>query len=241
METAPGDVRTRSVAPTDPVTLPRSTRGWAWIRGVLLALWLALAALTVLGGVRDTTYADLEAGLASGRVDHVAVSGGLPAGATGSATFTVTWRDGLFRDRASLTQATSAREARASRMSDSGRYVVGSVRGSLTRGFPDVTVVRAPDSQAMDGGSVWEVNVPSWLLVGFAVAFLGTLGTITGGPKPWRATRWAWFWVCTMPGGALAFLVLSGPSWPLPAPRAGHRRLTGGFAFLLTLVVGAWH
>lgn len=212
-----------------------------WVRGVLVGLWLVLAGLTVLVGVRDTTYADLEAGLASGRVDRVAVSGGLPAGSTGSATVTVTWRDGLFRDRASIVETTSAREARASRMSDSGRYVVGSVRGSLAQRFPDVTVVGAPESQAMDGGSVWEVNLPTWLLLGFAVAFLGTLGTITGGPQPWRATRWAWFWVYTMPGGAVAFLVLSGPSWPLPAPRAGHRRLTGGFAVLLTALVGAWH
>lgn len=50
----------------------------------------------------------------------------------------------------------------------------------------------------------------------------------------------AWFWLFTIPGGAVAFLVLSGPSWPLPAPRAGHHGLTGGFASLLTPLKGAW-
>lgn len=214
---------------------------WAAIRGVLVGLWLVLAGLTVLVGVRDTTYADLEAGLASGRVDRVAVSGGVPAGLTGSGTVTVTWRDGLFRDRASVAEGSSARRARAARMDDSDPFVVGSVRGSLSERFPDATVVGASQAQALDGGSVWDVNIPGWLLLGFAVAFLGTLGTITGGPQPWRATRWAWFWVFTVPGGAVAFLVLSGPTWPLPAPRAGHRRLTGGLAFLLSLLVGGWH
>lgn len=240
MQTVGGDVQETTPSPAPPVRAVRSTRGWAWVRGVLTALWLVLAGLTVLVGVRDTTYADLEAGLASGRVDRVAVSGGLPAGATGSATATVTWRDGLFRDRATLTETTSVREARDSRLSDD-RYVVGSVRATLAQRFPDATVVRSLKSQSMDGGSVWEVNLPGWLMIGFAVAFLGTLGTITGGPQPWRATRWAWFWVYTIPGGAVAFLVLSGPSWPLPAPRAAHRRLTGGFAVLLTILVGAWH
>ena len=55
---------------------------------------------------------------------------------------------------------------------------------------------------------------------------------------PERATRWAWFWLQWNPVGVLAFLLLSGPVPGVPAPRPGARRLTGGWAFLLSLLLG---
>jgi hypothetical protein len=59
------------------------------------------------------------------------------------------------------------------------------------------------------------------------------------GPQPWRATRWAWFWLLwtAPPLGILAFLLLGGSTrlWP---PARAEARLTGGWAFLLTILLG---
>jgi hypothetical protein len=63
---------------------------------------------------------------------------------------------------------------------------------------------------------------------------------IIGGPEPWRATRWAWgwAWLLTGPFGAFAYLLLAGPLGAA-RPRSGHRRVTGGWAFVLTWMVFA--
>lgn len=69
--------------------------------------------------------------------------------------------------------------------------------------------------------------------VAFLVALL-TLMLLINGPPPW----WAWFWLGTNPVGAVAFLVLSGPTPGVPAPDNPARRLTGGWAFLLSPLAG---
>ena len=81
--------------------------------------------------------------------------------------------------------------------------------------------------------SVWGLDVPLW--VGW-VAFATTLGFLVhlvDGPRPWRATRWAWFWLASNPLGILAYLLLASPTPGLHQPRAQHRMLTGGWAFLI--------
>jgi hypothetical protein len=45
--------------------------------------------------------------------------------------------------------------------------------------------------------------------------------------------------VAAAPVGVPAFLILSGRTPPLPAPRIGARRLTGGWAFLLAAVISS--
>ena len=73
-----------------------------------------------------------------------------------------------------------------------------------------------------------------WVVWSLYAVFLSTLGLLVVGPEPWRATRWAWFWLLTsaaFPLTALAFLVLGGPTPLVPAPRERSRRLTGGWAF----------
>ena len=45
----------------------------------------------------------------------------------------------------------------------------------------------------------------------------------------WRFPEWT----------ALAFLLLGGPTSIVPAPQDRTRRLTGGWAFLISLVVGS--
>jgi hypothetical protein len=79
--------------------------------------------------------------------------------------------------------------------------------------------------------------VPGVLALAAFGLFLAWLAFLVGGPQPWRATRWAWFWLGFPPVGVLAHLLLSGPTPGLPAPRRPDRRLTGGWAFLIYLVV----
>jgi hypothetical protein len=84
-------------------------------------------------------------------------------------------------------------------------------------------------------------RVPVWW--GFAVIglALATLALLVNGPQPWRGTRWAWFWLMALasPLGVAAFLLLAAPTPLLGAPRADARRLTGGWAFLLGVVLSA--
>jgi uncharacterized membrane protein HdeD (DUF308 family) len=60
---------------------------------------------------------------------------------------------------------------------------------------------------------------------------------LTAGPQPWRATRWAWFWLSGSVVGAIAFVLLSGPLPRVRGPRRPERRLTGGWALLIGVVL----
>lgn len=70
---------------------------------------------------------------------------------------------------------------------------------------------------------------------------LGALGAflvLVLGPAPRLATRWAWFWLGSVPPLWLVFVLLEPvPLWSrTPAP-ARAQRLTGGWAFLIGLVL----
>jgi len=80
-------------------------------------------------------------------------------------------------------------------------------------------------------GSVWTG------LQGF-VAWFAALVLLRHGPEPWRATRWAWGWLVLLGGplGALAYLLLGGPLGARRPTEVGGR-LTGGWAFLLALIL----
>ena len=84
-------------------------------------------------------------------------------------------------------------------------------------------------------------QVPAWMGIAALLLWLAVVFLLGNGPRPWRATRWAWFWlvVAAAPVGVPAFLILSGPAPPLPAPHIGARRLTGGWAFLLVAVISS--
>jgi hypothetical protein len=83
------------------------------------------------------------------------------------------------------------------------------------------------------------ISGPGWLGLFYLVLLAATL-VLKGGPRPWRATRWAWAWLVLLvpPYGIAAYLVLGGPTGLL-RPRDPRRVwLTGGWAFLLALVLG---
>ena len=76
----------------------------------------------------------------------------------------------------------------------------------------------------------------AWLGV---ATWFGTVLLAGSGPEPWRGTRWAWTWLTLFGGplGCLGFFLLGGPFGLLPPRDPGRRRLSGGWAFLIALVV----
>ena len=217
-----------------PVAVERVAppRPFVCVRLGLIGLWLALLVGMVLVGERESSLAELRRGLASGSVDSIRVSGGLTDGARGAATQQVRWRsNGIER------VATVREVSRPDGASHGSAYPVvrEDVGTRLQSESPGLTVSREPEH--WPGSTVWGFNGPGWFGGVALVATLMTLMLIVSGPPPWRATRWAWFWLMWTPVGALAFAVLSGPLGPLPTPRTGARGLTGGWAFLLAMLL----
>ena len=212
---------------------PRRT-GWA-----LLAGWVLLILSVPFTGERSVPVADLHAAVQAGDVTVVHVSGGLDAPARGFATLDIRWRDGLFAYHAEM------REARPLRPGARWRGGMPTVRAGvvdrLEAAYPDLRVERQPAPSSSFTGDVLGVRLPPWTVgVGLALS-LATIGLLVVGPQPWRATRWAWFWMSGIaaPVGLLAYLVLGGPTTLAPPPRPGASRLTGGWAFLLAFITGS--
>lgn len=88
-----------------------------------------------------------------------------------------------------------------------------------------------PDSGIVFG--LWELP-GNWFVLPF-ILLAGFLLVLARGPQSRWATRWAWAWLSLTP-----VLVLVVPVYLIFGARphlSGHRRLTGGWAFLLTLVI----
>jgi hypothetical protein len=83
--------------------------GWALLVGGLLVI-----AAGVFVGERESSYAALSHGVATGDAKVVRVSGGFSdeAGVTGHAALALHWRDGLFRYHADVREARPLRAAR---------------------------------------------------------------------------------------------------------------------------------
>ncbi|MFN8190895.1 MAG: hypothetical protein U0R78_10755 [Nocardioidaceae bacterium] len=220
---------TLTAVPVERVAPPRA---FVWVRVVLAGLWLALLVGMVVVGERDATLGDLRSAIASRSIDSVTVSGGLVDGTMGAHTQQVRWREHGIQRVTTVLEVSHPGGHRGS----SYPVVHGDVGDWLQTRFPDLMVHRG--SVRLPAATVWGFNGPSWFAAVALTAVLATFTLVVTGPSPWRATRWAWFWLMWTPIGALAFVVLSGPVWGLPAPRSGRRGLTGGWAFLLSLVVG---
>ncbi|MFH5821368.1 hypothetical protein [Georgenia sp. AZ-5] len=68
------------------------------------------------------------------------------------------------------------------------------------------------------------------------MAALLSLGLLIGGPQPRLATKWAWFWLAVSTPLWTVFLLLEPvPVWSRSPAPVRERRLTGGWAFVLSL------
>ncbi|MGY1842940.1 hypothetical protein [Modestobacter sp. SYSU DS0875] len=224
MEPAPAPI-----APARPRARWRDP--WTALRVVLAVGWLAVALVVVLTGQRAASLDDLHLAIADGRVDEVAVTEGLEPGTTGVAVQTAVWRAGVLRHSTEVWEVSPGQQA-----PDGTRPVVpGGLADELRTQHPELRIVPAGERWSWSEVLGWRVS--TW--VGL-VLFLGAVAVVfllVAGPRPARATRWAWFWLSWNPVGSLAFLLLAGPFPGLPAPRPGTRRLTGGWAFLLSLLL----
>lgn len=237
----PYAARVSASADVSPRTPTRPARGWDRTRRALAVGWLLLAVTIVVVGERPVSLGQLEGELASGRVDTVRVAGGLPAGAQGFSTQEVRYREGGLARWLELWQVSPGVDAPGDSLGDGDRLetvVTSDLGADLARRHPGVVVVREEPPGSF--GTVGSWRVPVWVSGSAIVWSLAVLCLLLAGPQPSRATRWAWFWLLSTPVGALAFLVLAGPTPPLPTPREGARRLTGGWALLLALAVAAW-
>jgi len=219
---------------------PNATSPGVVLRLGLAMVWALILGASVLLGERATSMGAFDDAVAAGRVHTVRLVGELAAGASGVTLVELHWRDRLIARVSQVRQVSSdVRAADVSKGTD--RVVVGDLAGRLSVAHPGLQVISRPGENLATGlsGSVLGWRVPGWIAVANLVAWLTTLAVVIGGPEPWRATRWAWFWIIAHPLGPISapvFLLLSGPTPLLRAPKPGARRLHGGWAFLLAVV-----
>ncbi|MCU1692256.1 MAG: hypothetical protein JWM64_1347 [Frankiales bacterium] len=225
--TAPAAASTSSAVPT------RS--GWDRLRLLLAVLWLVLGLSALVLHESTSSLDELYDDARSGAVDEVRLVGGpeaygLPRG-SGDVALEAHWSSGHRRHVLHVTvgAGTSRPEVHGARTRDD----VGAVLRALD---PSLRVRQ----EQFHGG--WSATLLGTRLPGVVVpvlfgAGLATLLLLVNGPEPWRATRWAWFWLLPFPGAVVALCLLSGPTPGVPAPRTS-RRLRGGWVFLATLLVG---
>jgi hypothetical protein len=204
---------------------------WDRLRCLLLLVTLVLVVGVVLTGERAATWDELRGRVAAGEVTRVVVRGELPAGGTGFSTVEIAWREGSFRRYAEVLHVRGdATHARAdlprTRVTPSSR---------LQEIAPDLMVVRHP--WARNGGEVLGWRITPALQVGLVLVWFLAMLLLVAAPRTWRATPLAWFWLLLTPVGVPAFLLLAGPTPGLPGPRDPLRRLTGGWAFVVLVVL----
>jgi hypothetical protein len=205
------------------------------LRLTLALAWIALIVAGAALGERPTSFGALTTALAADQVHSVSISGqGLPAQSTGRATQWVHWRrNGVHRVATVVVRSPGEETNRT--VHNATTITATDVGEYLKADHPNLRVTRTATIRDSTNRFGW--RVPTWLAVSVFAIELLTLLLLVNNPQPWRATRWAWFWVWTTPIGTPAFLLMSGPTPLIPAPRDLTRRLTGGWAFFLAVIV----
>jgi hypothetical protein len=193
------------------------------------------------GYPKSSTFADLKADVAAGRVTEVQVAGGLRPRAHGFSVVELRWREGLVGYSTSVIEVTDRRVPRYVDDSEVTAVLHEPVEWLLREANPDVGVSETARSGLTLSLFGW--TPAEWVAWAFLAALITTLGSVVVGPEPLRATRWAWFWLVllTTPVGAVAYVLLSGvlrAKSSVSSPHSPTSRLTGGWAFLLAMAAG---
>lgn len=208
------------------------TRAGGWLLLICCAVLLMTA---VAVGERPTSYAQLRAAVQDGDVDEVTVAGGSTPPGRGRYEVEVHWNAGLVRRVSTVVEARSS--GPFGRVTGDSRTVVPSVEEDLGSFREGIAVERGTEYTGYSETFGW--RLPQWAGPLGLVVWLGTFVALVIGPPPWRANRWAWFWmlVFASPVGLVAFLVLGGPTGLLPADPS-RPRLRGGWGLVLALGLG---
>lgn len=206
-------------------------RRWRLPAVFLALVWLVVALTVVLAGEKRSDLDQLVASVGEGDVTRVEVVG-LPRrpGWRGRTQVRLRWQ-GSVLTRFVEVPVDTRRRSEADVVGDPVEYLEAVA-------YPrDLDITYSdPRSGPYLEWRAW--RGPGWTgLVGF-LAWFATLVLLRHGPEPRRATRWAWGWFVLLGGplGALAYLLLGGPLG-VRRPTQVRGRLTGGWAFLLALVL----
>ncbi len=211
-------------------------RRWRLVGGFVVLLWLAVAVLSVLLGVKRSELATLEAALHEGSVSTVEVVGYPEDGIShGYARIELRWRDWVHRSAEVVVVEPRAPRGRSFNPDDLP-VIVCDPADALRALDPDVEVTYSA-RRSMPGGFMGWRGPPGVVWLGIA-AWVGSLLLAFNGPESWRLTRWGWGWFVLLGGpiGAGLYLVLGGPLG-IGRPANPARRLTGGWAFLLAAAI----
>lgn len=209
-----------------------------FVRWAMLALWIFVMAVAVTIGNRGSNLGELESALNTGGITSVMVTPGLPSDAEGSMTQTIYWRSGLLNYYAEVRMVTPSSDGTTTSSNDVAVRSGYDIAAQIAEEAPAVAITRI-DGRLSSGG-IYGFQVPTRLIWFALTGAVGTLMVLVSGPEPWRATRWAWFWLITTGVGPPLFLILAGPTPPLCSPRDSRRRLTGGWAFLIAMFFGSF-
>lgn len=208
------------------------TRRWRLTGLAFALLWLVTAVAVVVVGEKRSDLNQLLVSVGDGSVTEVEVVG-LPRDPDwrGQTQVTLKWQGSVLSRFAEVT-VYSHRQRGSSAQADG---IVGGPASYLRAGAPDLEVTYS-DHAGFQEWRGW--RGPGWTAALGLVAWFGTFLLAGSGPEPWRATRWAWMWLALLGGpiGCAAYLLLGGPLG-LRRPTDPHRRLTGGWAFLLSWIL----
>lgn len=219
---------------------PGVSRAAGWWRAVLLAALLLLGVATLLTGTRPATYGELQGGIVEGEVTEVGILGAIERTGEGEALVELTWHDGLMRRYAVVEQVVGAQSqswSSPTSSSDATGVIHGDVAVELRGLAPtDGTLtLTSSDHRSGWGGELYGWKVAGWVAMGGLLMVLPIIVTLVSGPEPRLATRWAWFWLLGAgPIAVLAYVALGLPRAGAPTRPEGSR-LTGGWAFLLSI------
>lgn len=213
-----------------------ASKRWDVFRWVLLIGWISVVVAIPLASTRTSSWGELVDRVESGKVTEVHLSSDLPVGRDDEVTVHVQWEDGYWRHVTEVTQIGADRRTGFVDNDRSTATLTSTPASELRLLQPDLVVseLDVPDHElARFAGFEF-----TWALT-IAAAVLTIAGFIllVFGPVPWRATKWAWFWLMGLPPFLALFVLLSGPVPGLPPPRRPLRRLTGGWAFLIAVVL----
>lgn len=212
------------------------------VRGILLLAWL-LVTVNLATQARDATLADLAEDLSDGRVTSIQVERAAP-GDRVQGSFGLRWHAGWFDSFTAYQYSLDAGVDEAGRLLDQAQ----------TQGVPVHVVLAAqyPPGETVTREGLLVTALGPWVTIVGVLILAASLAVLITSPRPWLATKWAWFWlVWAMPVLWLAFLALEPRPLqhslrlarvgrvPSPLLEDRDRRLTGGWALLLAWVLSA--